>query len=72
MFLLVVDAGESLAVEDAVVPAVVDPGVTVHTHDVGGLVSGLGEPDKHWFMMVHLKQFKEAQTCRITLSAIKN
>ena len=44
MFLLVVDAGEGLTVEETVVPAVVDPGVSVHTHDVGSLVTGLGEP----------------------------
>ena len=44
VFVLVVDAGEGLAVEDTVVPAVVDPGVSVHTHDVGSLITGLGEP----------------------------
>ena len=44
VFVLVVDAGEGLAVEHAVVPAVVDPGVVVHTHDVGSLVTRLGEP----------------------------
>ena len=44
VFVLVVDAGESLAVEHTVVPAVVDPGVAVHTHDVGRLIPGLGEP----------------------------
>ena len=44
MFVLVVDAGESLAVEHTAVPAVVDPGVAVHTHDVGRLIPGLGEP----------------------------
>ena len=46
MFLLVVDAGESLAVKHAVVPAVVDPGVAIHTHDVGRVITGLREP-KH-------------------------
>ena len=44
VFVLVVDAGEGLAVEETAVPAVVDPGVAVHTHDVGRLVPGLGEP----------------------------
>ena len=44
VFVLVVDAGEGLTVEQTVVPAVVDPGVCVHTHDVGRLVTGLGEP----------------------------
>ena len=44
VFVLVVDAGECLTVEQTVVPAVVDPGVAIHTHDVGRLVTGLGEP----------------------------
>ena len=44
VFLLVVDAGEGLTVEQTVVPAVVDPGVSVHTHDIGRLVTRLGEP----------------------------
>ena len=44
MFVLVVDAGEGLTVEQTVVPAVVDPGISVHTHDVGRLVTRLGEP----------------------------
>ena len=44
VFLLVVDAGEGLTVEQTVVPAVVDPGVSVHTHNIGRLVTRLGEP----------------------------
>ena len=43
LLVLVVEAGESLAVEDAVVTAVVDPGVVIDTDDVGSLIPRLGE-----------------------------
>ena len=38
-----IDAAEGLFVKDRVLPAVVDPGVVLHAHDVGGLVAGQRE-----------------------------
>jgi len=43
LLVLIVEAGEGLAVEDAVVPTVVDPGVVIDTHDVSRLITRLGE-----------------------------
>ena len=57
VFVLVVDAGEGLAVEEAAVPTVVDPGVAVHAHDVGSLVTGLGEPEVTEQISLQIIQF---------------
>ena len=57
MFVLVVDAGEGLTVEQAAVPTVVDPGVAVHAHDVGSLVTGLGEPSVTEQISLQIIQF---------------
>jgi hypothetical protein len=43
VFGIIVEAGEGLVVEEAVVSAVLDPGLVVHAHDVGAWVSGQGE-----------------------------
>merc|ERR1712111_243798 len=43
VLVLVVDAGQALAVKHAVVTAVVDPGAVLHTHYVSSLITRFGE-----------------------------